>query len=71
MSENLRKGMKLVKCMNHDVDTSKWSMYAPEGGCDEKLYIDEASTAGLCWKCTSRSVNNLRGGDMSYSEDQD
>jgi len=71
MPENLRKGMKLVKCMNHDPEASKWGQYAPDGGCSEKLYIDEASTAGLCWKCTSSSVSNLKGSENIYSANQD
>lgn len=53
----MRKGMKTVKCMNHDPENSKWGEYAPLGGCDETLEIDERSDRGLCWKCTSRSVN--------------
>ena len=39
MVENQRKGMQLVKCMNHDPENSKWGDYAPEGGCNEKMYI--------------------------------
>lgn len=61
MIGKVRDGQKEVKCMNHDPENSKWGEYAPDGGCDETLFIDAKSTAGLCWRCTSRSVNNMRG----------
>jgi hypothetical protein len=59
--DNKRKGMKTVKCMNHDPENSKWGEYAPEDGpCEETLQIDERSTKGLCWRCTSRSVTMVK-----------
>jgi hypothetical protein len=54
------KSMKQVKCMNHDPINSKWGQYAPDGGCQEKMWIDERSTNGLCASCVQRSVNNMR-----------
>jgi|TARA_B110000037_G_scaffold136333_1_gene154389 hypothetical protein len=61
MEKTNRPGSKLVKCMNHDPEKSKWGEYAPIGGCLETIYIDEKSDRGLCWKCTSSSVSNLNG----------
>lgn len=67
MAINQRKGMQLVKCMNHDPENSKWGDYAPEGGCEETLYIDEKSSKGLCWRCTQRSVGNIKGESYTVS----
>lgn len=67
MQENTRKGMQLVKCMNHDPENSKWGEYAPEGGCQEKMYIDERASKGLCWQCTSRSVSHIKGESYARS----
>lgn len=59
--DNKRKGMQTVKCMNHDPENSKWGEYAPEDGpCQEMMQIDERSTRGLCWRCTSRSVTMVK-----------
>lgn len=59
--DNKRKGMKTVKCMNHDPENSKWGEYAPEDGpCQEMMQIDERSARGLCWRCTSRSVTMVK-----------
>jgi len=69
MKATSRTGQKQVKCMNHDPENSKWGQYAPEGGCKETMFIDEKSTKGLCWKCTSSSVNNMRGDSFTQSED--
>ena len=52
-----KDGQKQVKCMNHDPENSKWGEYAPEGGCKELMWIDTRSDRGLCWRCTSNSVN--------------
>jgi|TARA_B110000483_G_scaffold11458_1_gene13217 hypothetical protein len=61
MEKGNRKGMKEVKCMNHDPENSKWGEYAPEdGACKELIMIDEKSDRGLCYRCTSRSVSNLK-----------
>ena len=60
MANNQREGMQLVECMNHDPENSKWGEYAPEGGCDETLYIDQKSTKGLCLRCTQKSVGNIK-----------
>jgi hypothetical protein len=48
MEKTNRPGSKLVKCMNHDPEKSKWGEYAPIGGCLETIYIDEKSDRGLC-----------------------
>lgn len=69
MSEKIREGFKKVKCMNHDPENSKWGQYAPEGGCTETLLIDGRSDRGLCWRCTQRSVNNVRGEGLTHNED--
>lgn len=52
-----RTGMKIVTCMNSDPENSKWGEYAPLGGCDEQIEVDEKSERALCWRCTSRAVN--------------
>jgi hypothetical protein len=71
MAKTERPGSKLVKCMNHDPETSKWGQYAPDGGCDETMYIDEKSDRGLCFRCTSRSVTNMNdyGSHNDLTED--
>jgi hypothetical protein len=69
MKATTRHGQKEDKCMNHDPEASKWGQYAPSGGCTETLFIDEKSTAGLCWRCTSSSVTNLSG--TQYREQED
>jgi hypothetical protein len=59
--DSKRKGMKRVKCMNHDPANSKWGEYAPEDGpCLEMIDIDLRSDRGLCWRCTSRSVSMIK-----------
>jgi len=63
-----KKGQKQVKCMNHDPENSKWGEYAPEGGCQETMWIDENSSKGLCWRCTQASVNMKKGG---YADTRD
>ena len=52
-----RDGQKQMKCMNHDPENSKWGEYAPLGGCDEVVSVDQKTDRVLCWRCTSRSVN--------------
>ena len=69
MKATRKSGQKEVKCMNHDPENSKWGQYAPEGGCQETMFIDEGSTRGLCWRCTQRSVNNVRGENATYNQD--
>ena len=69
MKATRKSGQKEVKCMNHDPENSKWGHYAPEGGCQETMFIDENSTRGLCWQCTQRSVNNVRGENATYNQD--
>jgi len=51
------KEMRELKCMNSNPETSKWGDWAPEGGCDEVVLVDEDVAKVLCWRCTSRSVN--------------
>jgi len=67
MAKTERAGSKEVKCMNHDPENSKWGQYAPDGGCDETMYIDQNSDRGLCFRCTSRSVSNIT--DYGHSND--
>lgn len=52
---------KKIKCMNHDPENSKWGQYAPAGGCNEVMEVGEEVDRALCWRCTSNSVNNMRG----------
>ena len=61
MKTNTRQGQKELKCMNHDPETSKWGQYAPRGGCDMIVSVDEKTDKVLCWRCTSSSVNNING----------
>jgi hypothetical protein len=68
MVEKVKDGQKQVKCMNHDPENSKWGEYAPEGGCKELMWIDIRSDRGLCWRCTSNSVNMKTGG---YADTRD
>lgn len=56
--------MRKMKCMNHDPETSKWGEYAPPGGCDEVVMVDQRTTKVLCWRCTLRSTQ----GPMHYFE---
>lgn len=51
------KSTKIVKCMNNEPATSKYSEFAPLGGCDESIEIDSKSVRGLCSDCTQRVVN--------------
>lgn len=51
------KEMKQLKCMNHNPEKSKWGEWAPEGGCDEVVEVDSEVSKVLCWRCTSRTVN--------------
>ena len=55
---NYRTGKKkALKCMNSNPDRSKWGDWAPEGGCDMVVEVDENVNKILCWKCTQRTVN--------------
>ena len=49
---------KKLKCMNSNVESSKWWKYAPLGGCDEVIEVDVKTEKVLCWRCTSRSTGN-------------
>ena len=68
--QQIRPGMKEVNCMNHDPETSKWGQFAPKGGCDELLQIDQTSDRGLCSRCTSRSVSNMNNFNDSFHEEE-
>lgn len=53
--------LKYMICQNSKPTLSKYSQFAPEDGeCEEWSEIGSDTTASLCWKCTSRSVNNIR-----------
>jgi hypothetical protein len=47
---------KMLKCMNSKPDQSKWGDWAPDGGCKEKVEVDESVAKVLCWRCTSRTT---------------
>ena len=49
-----RGNLRLIKCMNSFPSHSKWGRWAPEGGCDEKIEVDDNCRHALCWKCTHR-----------------
>lgn len=49
-------------CMNSDPENSKWGMYAPPGGCTEKVMVDSNVTKVLCWRCTSATTNMKQSG---------
>lgn len=54
-------GKRMMICQNSKPTLSKYSEFAPEEGeCEEWSEVGQDSTASLCWKCTSRSVNNIR-----------
>ena len=60
-SNEVHKGTKKLKCMNHDPENSKWGEYAPEDGpCLETINVDERTDRALCWRCTSRSVSMVK-----------
>jgi len=42
--------------MNHDPENSKWGEYAPPGGCDMVVEVDERTTKVLCWRCTNKTT---------------
>lgn len=55
------EGKRMMICQNSDLDKSKWADYAPDWGeCDEWSEVGHNTTASLCWKCTSRSVNGFK-----------
>jgi len=59
-SNEVQKGTKKLKCMNHDPEKSKWGEYAPESGeCDEVVIVDINTDKVLCFRCTSRSVSGV------------
>lgn len=45
---------KVLTCMNGDLENSKYRAWAPLGGCDERVEVDEQVDKVLCWKCTGR-----------------
>ena len=47
---------KQLLCMNSDPETSKWGDYAPLGGCNIVVEVDERTERVLCHKCTMRTV---------------
>ena len=48
-------------CQNSKPTMSKYSEFAPEDGeCNEWSEVGSDSTGSLCWRCTARSVNNIR-----------
>tara|TARA_B100000768_G_scaffold64085_1_gene61879 strand:- start:325 stop:561 length:237 start_codon:yes stop_codon:yes gene_type:complete len=54
-------GRRMMICQNSKPTMSKYSEFAPENGeCDEWSEVGSDSTAVLCWRCTARSVNNIR-----------
>lgn len=54
-------GVRMMICQNSKPTMSKYSEYAPESGeCEEWSEVGSDTTASLCWKCTARSVNNIR-----------
>lgn len=54
-------GKRMMICMNSKPDQSKWGDYAPdEGVCENWTEVSNKTTGSLCWRCTSRSVNNLK-----------
>jgi hypothetical protein len=73
MAKKEISGNKIVKCMNHDPENSKWGQYAPNGGCKEMMSIDINSTRGLCSRCTSRSVTNMNdfGPNTGYLNEEE
>ena len=53
--------MRMMICQNSKPTMSKYSEFAPENGeCDEWSEVGTDTTASLCWRCTGRSVNNIR-----------
>lgn len=56
------KGGKLrkVKCMNSVPSESKWGSWAPVGGCDVVIEVDENCARALCWRCTNRVMGSGR-----------
>ncbi len=53
---NKSRTNKTLKCMNHDPENSKWGEYAPPGGCDMVVEVDERTTKVLCWRCTNKTT---------------
>lgn len=47
---------KKLKCRNSNPETSKYWKWAPHGGCNEIVEVDEKVDAVLCHRCTMRSV---------------
>lgn len=47
---------KKLKCRNANPETSKYWKWAPHGGCNEIVEVDEKVDAVLCHRCTMRSV---------------
>jgi hypothetical protein len=54
-------GRIMMICQNSKPTMSKYSEFAPEDGeCTEWSEVGSDTTASLCWRCTGRSVNNIR-----------
>jgi hypothetical protein len=56
------RDVRAMLCMNSDPENSKWGMYAPPGGCKEKIMVDGNVTKVLCWRCTSATTNMKQSG---------
>ena len=51
-------GKRLMICQNSNLEKSKWDEFAPNGEeCTEWTEVGKDTTASLCCRCTSRSVN--------------
>jgi|TARA_B110000977_G_scaffold201047_1_gene293873 hypothetical protein len=54
-------GRRMMICQNSKPTMSKYSEFAPEDGdCTEWSEVSHDTTGSLCWRCTARSVNNIR-----------
>ena len=53
-----KSNTKKMTCMNSNPEQSRWSKYAPPGGCNETVdNVDASATRVLCWKCTARAAS--------------
>ncbi|MDA9262984.1 hypothetical protein OAC86_01185 [bacterium] len=51
------RSLTAMKCMNSNPEESKWGQFAPAGGCDEVVMVDDNVDRVLCSYCTTRSTN--------------
>lgn len=57
MATRTASSTKKLKCVNSNIEASKWWKYAPKGGCDEIVEVDIKTDSVLCYKCTMRSAS--------------